>query len=145
MVLTALNVTGKSTADLKKEFLPRVLPPASRSQVELENIRDVRSAFGQELGLDLLGYAGMLLVVGCGTQIIPYHLSRLMAFDAEIRGTWGSPPEHYQFIPDKVLNGDIRIAPLVETRPMNSIAETFAEVRRGGSPDWRIILAPDFD
>jgi 6-hydroxycyclohex-1-ene-1-carbonyl-CoA dehydrogenase len=58
---------------------------------------------GQETALELLAYAGMLIVVGFTPEPVTYHLSRLMAFDAEIRGTWGCPPEHYPYIQRVVL------------------------------------------
>jgi hypothetical protein len=50
---------------------------------------------GQELALSLLSFTGMLMVVGYGTDETSYMLSKLMAFDAELIGTWGCPPEFY--------------------------------------------------
>ena len=73
-----------------------------------------------------------------------YAFGRLMAFDAEIIGTWGCLPEYYPIVLDMVLSKKIDIAPFVETRPMSQIAAIFAEVHKAGSPEKRIVLTPDF-
>jgi len=39
-----------------------------------------------------------LVVVGFGMAKNEYMLSRLMAFDAEIIGTWGCLPEYYPIV-----------------------------------------------
>ncbi len=67
-----------------------------------------------------------------------------MAFDADILGTWGCLPEYYPIVLDMVLKNKIDIEPFVETRPMSTIAETFAEIHHSGSPARRIVLTPDF-
>jgi 6-hydroxycyclohex-1-ene-1-carbonyl-CoA dehydrogenase len=99
---------------------------------------------GQEIGLGLLGFTGKLTIVGFTLVKTEYALGRLMAFDAEIIGTWGCLPEYYPAVLDMVLKKKIDIAPFVETRPMSTIAETFAEVHKAGSPAKRIVLTPDF-
>ncbi|HIE48044.1 TPA: 6-hydroxycyclohex-1-ene-1-carbonyl-CoA dehydrogenase, partial [Candidatus Bipolaricaulota bacterium] len=73
-----------------------------------------------------------------------YSISRLMAFDAEIIGTWGCLPEYYPVVLNMVLKGKIQIEPFVETRPMRQIREVFEEVHKAGSPAKRIVLVPDF-
>lgn len=99
---------------------------------------------GQEIGLALLGFTGKLIVVGFSLVKTEYALGRLMAFDADILGTWGCLPEYYPAVLDMVLNKKIEIEPFVETRPMSTIMETFEEVHKAGSPAKRIILTPDF-
>ena len=99
---------------------------------------------GQEIGLALLGFTGKLIIVGFTMAKTEYALGRLMAFDAEIIGTWGCLPEYYPIVLDMVLSKKIDIGPFVETRPMSTIAETFAEVHKAGSPAKRIVLTPDF-
>jgi 6-hydroxycyclohex-1-ene-1-carbonyl-CoA dehydrogenase len=99
---------------------------------------------GQEIGLALLGFTGKLIVVGFTLAKVEYSISRLMAFDAEMIGTWGCLPEYYPVVLDMVLTGKIQIEPFVETRPMSSIVETFEEVHKAGSPEKRIVLTPDF-
>jgi len=98
---------------------------------------------GQEIALNLLSFTGKLIIVGFGMQKIEYSISRLMAFDAEIIGTWGCLPEYYPAVMDMVLSGKIAVEPFVQTRPMSSIAEAFEEAHKK-SPDKRIVLVPDF-
>ena len=99
---------------------------------------------GQETALKLLGFTGKLLIVGYGGQRVEYHLSRLMALDAEIIGTWGCLPEYYPAVLEMVLSKRVVIDPFVQTRPMSTIQETFAEIHEQGAPLKRIVLVPDF-
>jgi 6-hydroxycyclohex-1-ene-1-carbonyl-CoA dehydrogenase len=99
---------------------------------------------GQEIALELLSFTGKLIVVGFGMARNEYSISRLMAFDAEIIGTWGCLPEYYPIVLDMVLSKKIDIGPFVETRPMSQIQSVFDEVHKAGSPEKRIVLTPDF-
>ncbi len=98
---------------------------------------------GQEIALSLLSFVGKLIVVGYGATMNQYMISRLMALDAEIIGTWGCPPKHYPKVLEWVLNGAIKIKPFVETRPMSRIKEAF-EGARAGKLMKRVVLTPDF-
>ena len=98
---------------------------------------------GQEIALNLLSFTGKLLIVGFGLQKLEYSISRLMAFDAEIIGTWACLPEYYPQILEMVLSRKVEIEPFVQTRPMSEIAEAFEEAHKV-SPDKRIVLLPDF-
>ena len=98
---------------------------------------------GQEISLALLSFVGKLIWVGFSTNINEYSLSRLMAFDAEIIGTWGCLPKHYPTALQMVLDGRIQIEPFVETRPMSAIRETF-EAAHAGKLTKRVVLTPDF-
>lgn len=98
---------------------------------------------GQEIALSLLGFTGKLVVVGFGMAKTEYAIGRLMAFDAEIIGTWGCLPEYYPIVLDMVLSGKVNMEEFVETRPMSTIAETFAEAHKT-PPMRRIVLTPDF-
>jgi 6-hydroxycyclohex-1-ene-1-carbonyl-CoA dehydrogenase len=99
---------------------------------------------GQELALDLLSFVGKLILVGFGMAKSEYMFSKLMAFDAEIIGTWGCLPEYYPIVLNMVLNKKIVIDPFVDVRPMSTIAATFDEVHKAGSPEKRVVLKPDF-
>jgi len=99
---------------------------------------------GQEIALEMLSFTGKLIVIGFGMAKTEYSISRLMAFDAEIIGTWGCLPEYYPIVLDMVLSKKIDIGPFVETRPMSQIAAVFDEVHKAGSPEKRIVLTPDF-
>jgi 6-hydroxycyclohex-1-ene-1-carbonyl-CoA dehydrogenase len=98
---------------------------------------------GQEIALALLSFVGKLLWVGFSTNVNEYSLSRLMAFDAEIIGTWGCLPEYYAPTLEMVLDGRIQIEPFVETRPLSTIQETFEEAHAGKLLK-RVVLTPDF-
>jgi 6-hydroxycyclohex-1-ene-1-carbonyl-CoA dehydrogenase len=99
---------------------------------------------GQDLALDLLSFVGKMITVGFGMSKSEYMFSKLMAFDAEIIGTWGCLPEYYPIVLDMVLNKKILIEPFVEVRPMSTIAATFDEIHKAGSPAKRVVLKPDF-
>lgn len=98
---------------------------------------------GQELALSLLSFTGTLIVVGYGTGETSYMLSKLMAFDAELIGTWGCLPEYYPSVLEMCLDGRIALEPFVEKRPMSQIAQVFDEAHHG-KLSKRIILTPDF-
>jgi 6-hydroxycyclohex-1-ene-1-carbonyl-CoA dehydrogenase len=70
-------------------------------------------------------------------------ISKLMAFDADIIGTWGCLPEHYPPVLEMVLEGKIQIEPFVETRSMSTIQEAFEEAHSGKLLK-RLVLTPDF-
>ena len=97
---------------------------------------------GQETALALLSFTGKLIVVGFGMQKVEYAISRLMAFDAEIIGTWGCLPEYYPKVLDMVMKKKIALEPFVQTRPMSTIEAAFAEAH-SSPPDKRIVLVPD--
>ncbi len=101
------------------------------------------SKMGQEIGLELLSFTGKLLVVGFGMQKVEYMLSRLMAFDAEIIGTWGCLPKYYKEVLQMVLDDKLQIKPFVELRPMSQIEESF-EQSHAGKLMQRVVLTPDF-
>ncbi len=98
---------------------------------------------GQETALNLLSFCGKLVVVGYTPAKTQYMLSKLMAFDAEIIGTWGCLPEYYNEVLAMVLDGRIQLKPFVQTRPMSTIAEAFEEAHHD-PPLQRIVLTPDF-
>jgi 6-hydroxycyclohex-1-ene-1-carbonyl-CoA dehydrogenase len=98
---------------------------------------------GQEMALALLSFIGKLIVVGFGMQKNQYSISRLMAFDADIIGTWGCLPKYYDNVLKWVLDGTIKIKPFVETRPMSGIKEAFEDAK-SGKLVRRIVLTPDF-
>jgi 6-hydroxycyclohex-1-ene-1-carbonyl-CoA dehydrogenase len=98
---------------------------------------------GQEIALNLLSFIGKLIWVGFGMQKNEYSLSRLMAFDAEIIGTWGCLPEYYPQVLELVLNKTIQIKPFTELRPMSEIREVFEEAHKRKLME-RVVLTPDF-
>jgi 6-hydroxycyclohex-1-ene-1-carbonyl-CoA dehydrogenase len=99
---------------------------------------------GQDISLALLSFIGKLIWVGFSTAVNEYSLSRLMAFDAEIIGTWGCLPKHYPSALQMVLDGRVQIKPFVETRAMSTIQKTFEEAHTG-KLSKRVVLTPDFE
>lgn len=99
---------------------------------------------GQDLALSLLSFTGKLVVVGFTMAKNEYMLSKLMAFDAEIIGTWGCLPQYYPEVLRLVNEGKVQLAPFIETRPLSTISAVFDEVH-SKKTDKRIILEPDFD
>jgi 6-hydroxycyclohex-1-ene-1-carbonyl-CoA dehydrogenase len=99
---------------------------------------------GQDMALALLSFTGKLIVVGFGMQKNEYSISKLMAYDADIIGTWGCLPKYYNNVLSWVLDGTIQIKPFVETRPMSQINEAFEEAKAGKLMK-RIVLTPDFE
>lgn len=138
-----INSSGKGPREVSDEV------KTIRKQNQLPNygwkIFEVSgSKPGQEIALNLLGFTGKLVIVGFGLQKVEYSISRLMAFDAEVIGTWACLPEYYPQVLDMVLSKRIQLEPFVQTRPLSSIVATFEEVHKAGSPAKRIVLTPDF-
>ena len=137
-----INSTDKDARTVSKEFRgyckENGLPNTGWKIFEVTGAKA-----GQEIGLTLLGFTGKLIVVGYGLAKVEYAIGRLMAFDAEIIGTWGCLPEYYPIVLGMVLGGKINMEKFVETRAMSTIAETFAEAHKT-PPMKRIVLIPDF-
>ena len=137
-----ISSVDKEARDVVKEFRgiskENGLPNYGWKIFEVSGVKP-----GQEIALALLSFTGKLIVVGFGLAKVEYAIGRLMAFDADIIGTWGCLPEYYPVVLDMVLNKKIDIEPFVETRPMSTIAETFEEAHKV-PPMKRIVLEPDF-
>lgn len=138
-----INTAEKDVREVSKEFRgickENDLPGFGWKIFEVTGVKA-----GQEIALNLLGFTGKLIVIGFGLAKIEYAISRLMAFDAEIIGTWGCLPEQYPIVLDMVLTKKIHMQEFVEKRPLSTIVETFEEVHKVGSPPKRIVLTPDF-
>ncbi len=136
----AINASGKSPRDVAKEFRDfckkNGLPTYGWKIFEASGTKP-----GQETALNILSFISRVVVIGYGMHTVEYMISRLMAFDAEIVGTWGCLPEYYPVVLDMVLKGKLKL--FVETRPMSTIVESFEEVHKN-PPLNRIVLVPDF-
>lgn len=98
---------------------------------------------GQELAFALLGTAGTLSVVGFTLDKLDMRLSNLMAFDANIIGTWGCRPELYADVIDLVAKGKLKLKPFTQTRPMSQINTVFQDAL-AHKVSRRVVLIPDF-
>ena len=99
---------------------------------------------GLRLALELLTYASTLVLVGYTPAAVPFQLSRVMAFDAELVGSWGCDPRLYPEILARVLAKEIAVAPYTELRPMSAIREVFEELHAGRATMRRIVMTPDW-
>ena len=137
-----INSKDKDARTVSKEFKTlckeKGLPNHSWKIFEVTGVKP-----GQEVALSILGFTGKLIVIGFGMAKVEYSISRLMAFDAEIIGTWGCLPEYYPAVLDMALKRKINVEDFVQTRPMSTIQETFDEAHKS-PPEKRIVLIPDF-
>ncbi|HET9952467.1 MAG TPA: 6-hydroxycyclohex-1-ene-1-carbonyl-CoA dehydrogenase [Candidatus Eisenbacteria bacterium] len=85
-------------------------------------------AAGQETAFGLLGYAGVLMVVGFTLAKIEVRLSNLMAFDATVQGTWGCRPELYPDAVRLVTSGRVTLKPFIERHPLSDGVEVLRRV-----------------
>jgi 6-hydroxycyclohex-1-ene-1-carbonyl-CoA dehydrogenase len=138
-----INTTGKDFKATQEEFRGIAKQAGVRHNVGWKIFECTGTGAAQDIALGLLGFIGKLVVVGFGMQKNSYSISRLMAFDAEIIGTWGCLPKYYPKVLEMVQAGRIQIDPLLETRPMSSIAQAFEDAHSGGLTR-RIVLTPDF-
>ena len=83
---------------------------------------------GQETAFGLLGYAGVLMVVGFTLAKIEVRLSNLMAFDATVQGTWGCRPELYPDTLRLVTSGRVDLKPFIERHPLGEGVEVLRRV-----------------
>jgi 6-hydroxycyclohex-1-ene-1-carbonyl-CoA dehydrogenase len=97
---------------------------------------------GQELAFNLLTFASALSIVGFTMDKLEVRLSNLMAFDAELIGTWGCKPELYPEVVELVANGELKIEKFVETFPLSKINEVFKNTLEHKYTK-RSVLVPD--
>lgn len=138
-----INSTGKDGRAIREEF--REFCKANKLPYNYGWIifEVSGTAPGQDIALNLLSFIGRLIVIGFGMQKNEYSISRLMAFDAEIIGTWGCLPKYYPKVVELVLNETVKIRPFTETRPMSKIREVFEEAHARKLMK-RVVLTPDF-
>jgi 6-hydroxycyclohex-1-ene-1-carbonyl-CoA dehydrogenase len=138
-----ISTMGKDAKAIKEEFKAYCKTKGIPSNYGWKVFEWTGTGEGQALALEFLSFVGTLVIAGYGMQKNEYMMSRLMAFDAEIKGTWGCLPKYYPEVLKMVLNGKIQIEPFLETRPMSQIKAAFEEVHKGGT-EKRIVLTPDF-
>ncbi|MBW2061336.1 MAG: 6-hydroxycyclohex-1-ene-1-carbonyl-CoA dehydrogenase [Deltaproteobacteria bacterium] len=138
-----IDSTGKTPRDIQSEFREICKANGLPHNYGWKIFEVTGSGAGQAIALQLLSFIGKLIVVGFGLQKNEYSISRLMAFDAEMIGTWGCLPKYYPKVLELVQTGKIEIDSLLETRPMSTIQEAF-EQAHSGMLERRIVLEPDF-
>jgi len=138
-----INSTDKSPKDIRNEFRGLTKENGLPSNWGWKIFEMTGAKPAQDIALALLGFVGKLVWVGFSINKNEYSLSRLMAFDAEIIGSWGCLPEYYPIVLDMVLDGRVQLEPFVETRPMSQIEDVFEEAH-STTLMRRIVLTPDF-
>ena len=137
-----IDARGKDAKTVSKEF--KILCKENGFPTFGWKIFEVSGAVqGQKIGLSLVSFLSTMIVVGYNNEKVEHSISRLMAFEAEIKGTWGCLPEYYPYVLEMALQGKIPLNDLVETRPMSTIIDTFEE-NHNNPPDKRVVLIPDF-
>jgi len=138
-----INSNGKNENDVRNEFRELCKTHGLPSNYGWTVFEVTGTAAGQAIALNLLSFVGKLIVIGFGLQKNEYSISRLMAFDADIIGTWGCLPKYYPKVLEMVLNQTIKIRPFTETRSMSKIREVFEEAHSTKMMK-RVVLTPDF-
>jgi 6-hydroxycyclohex-1-ene-1-carbonyl-CoA dehydrogenase len=138
-----INTKGKGITEIRNEYRGICEASRVRSNYDWKIFEVAGTGECQEIALGLLQYVSKLIVIGYCTAKTEFMFSRLMAFDSEIIGTWGCPPQYYPIVLQMVLDKRIEIEAFVETKPMSKINEVFEEVH-AKPPFRRIILTPDF-
>jgi 6-hydroxycyclohex-1-ene-1-carbonyl-CoA dehydrogenase len=100
------------------------------------------TAAGQELAFSLITFASTMSVVGFTMDKLQARLSNLMAFDAQLTGTWGCKPELYPEVIDLVASGQLQIGNFVETFPLSTINDVFKNTL-AHKYSKRSVLVPD--
>jgi len=138
----AVNIAGKTPRDIAGE-IKGIQKAKGLPGFDWKIFEATGSKPGAELALSLLSFTGTLVVVGYGGYKADFAFSRLMAFDAEIKGSWGCLPEYYPIVLGMVTSKKINLTDYVQTRPMSTINAVFEEAH-AQSPEKRIVLVPDF-
>ncbi|MEW5993602.1 MAG: 6-hydroxycyclohex-1-ene-1-carbonyl-CoA dehydrogenase [Candidatus Zixiibacteriota bacterium] len=99
---------------------------------------------GQELAFALLGIAGTLSIVGFTLDKLEVRLSNLMAFDAQLIGTWGCKPELYPDVLKLTAEGKLKLKPFTDTFPLSQINDIFQRTLEHKLLK-RSVLIPDFE
>ena len=141
-VTSTLNTTGLNVKEIKDRVKAACKEMGAPSYGW--KIYEVSgTAAGQELGFALLGIAGVLSVVGFTLDKLEVRLSNLMAFDAQVIGTWGCRPELYGEAIRLVGDGSLNLAPFTKTHPLSQINDVFQQALDHKLMQ-RAVLVPDF-
>lgn len=140
-VTETLNTSGLDIKEIKKQVKAKCkemgASPYSWKIYEMSGTKA-----GQELAFALLGIASTMSVVGFTMDKLEVRLSNLMAFDAQLVGTWGCRPELYSEVLDLVIGGRLKLKPFTETMPLSQINDVFRQTLEHKLLK-RTVLVPD--
>ncbi len=138
-----LNIRNMDVKEIK-ERVKEIAAELKAPQVCWKIFEMSGTKSGQEVAYTLLTFASTLSVVGFTMDKLEIRLSNLMAFDAQIIGTWGCKPELYAEVVQLVANDKLKIDQFVETFPMSKINEVFNNTL-AHKYTKRSVLVPDFE
>ena len=121
-----INSTGLDIRDIKKQA-KGICKELGGSPFGWKIYEASGTKAGQELAFALLGIAGSLSIVGFTLDKLEVRLSNLMAFDAQLIGTWGCKPELYADVIDLISEGKLMLKPFTETFPLSKINDIFQQ------------------
>ena len=99
---------------------------------------------GQDTAFGLLTFASTMMVIGFTLAKTQVRLSNLMAFDANVQGTWGCKPELYPEALKLVIDSKVTLKPFIQTFPMSQGPDIMQQVA-DHKIDKRAILVPDWE
>jgi len=138
-----LNIFGMEVREIKKTVKEKCremgAPPNRWKIYEMSGTKQ-----GQELAFALMGIASTLSIVGFTMDKLEVRLSNLMAFDANIIGTWGCKPELYADVLKLVAEDKLKIKPFTQTFPMSQINKIFQQTLEHKLMK-RSVMIPDFE
>ncbi len=135
-----IDVSSKDPSAVRKE-LRGLAKQWGLGSERLAIFESSGTAAGQLLAFGLVERAAKLAVVGYTPEKIAVRLSNLMAFDAELFGTWGCPPDAYPAVLGLLIEGRIVIDPFVDFAPMSELNDLLQAMQEHRL-DKRMILDP---
>ncbi len=142
-ITSVLNTKGMSVKEIK-DAVKAAAKSQGASAFGWRIFEMSGTAAGQELGFALLGIAGVLSIVGFTLDKLELRLSNVMAFDAEVIGTWGCKPELYADVLRLVGSGQLKLKPFTELHPLSKINDIFQQAL-AHSLLKRAVLVPDLN
>lgn len=121
-----LNAKDFATAKELRKAVSNFVKGHGRRPTEWKIFECSGTEDGQIAAFGLLTFGAHLQIVGYTIAKPAVRLSNLMAFHASMRGNWGCIPEYYPAVMDLVMSGKVKIAPFVETHPLDDINDVFA-------------------
>lgn len=138
---TPLNLSEHESPRATRQAIQRIVEAKGLRTTEWIIMECSGGVASQELAFDLLVPGATLCVVGYNVAKGNFRLANLMAHDARALGSWGCPPELYPGALELVLSRRLDILDFIERRPLDTINETFADVRDHRTTR-RVVLVP---
>jgi len=135
-----LNAKELDFKGIKSE-VKRFKKESGRNGIGLKVFETSGTPQGQTTAFGLVDFGGTLAVVGFTPKKVEIRLSNLMALDATARGNWGCPPEQYPAAMRLILDGKVKVGPLVQRFPLDEAVQVMEAVA-GHRLKKRPVLVP---